>query len=52
VQNSVANWLNDAAKTKPQWVQQLTDLWFAESHPATAAKARDYICKRARRNLQ
>ena len=47
VQNSVANWLNDAAKTQPQWVDEVCGRWLDESPaPQTA-----YIVKRARRSL-
>ena len=47
VQNSVANWLNDAAKTQPDWVQETCDRWARESRAAETA----YIVKRARRSL-
>ncbi|HSW19195.1 MAG TPA: DNA alkylation repair protein [Ramlibacter sp.] len=47
VQNSVANWLNDAARTQPDWVQALCRRWEAESVlPATR-----YIVRRARRSF-
>jgi len=47
VQNSVANWLNDAAKTNAEWVLNLTEKWLAQS----TSKETAYICKRARRNI-
>lgn len=47
VQNSVANWLNDAAKTAPDFVRTITLKWQLESpSPHTT-----YIVKRATRNL-
>ncbi len=47
VQDSVANWLNDAAKDRPDWVRGVTDRWAA----ASDTKATAYIVKRARRSL-
>jgi len=47
VQNSVANWLNDASKTQPEWVHGVCERWSAESPaPETA-----YIVRRAARSL-
>ena len=47
VRNSVANWLNDASKTQPQWVEKTCLRWERESRtPETA-----YIVRRARRSM-
>ncbi len=47
VQNSVGNWLNDAAKTQPDFVRQLCQSWLKQSdHAATR-----YIVKRGQRSL-
>jgi 3-methyladenine DNA glycosylase AlkC len=46
VQNSVGNWLNDAARARPGWVRSVCAAWRLSS--ATAATA--WIVKRALRN--
>ena len=48
VQNSVANWLNDASKTQGPWVDQTCERWLCESE----AVATRYIVQRARRTLR
>lgn len=48
VQDSVANWLNDAGKTRPEFTLATTARWQAMSDSAATA----YIVKRARRSLK
>jgi 3-methyladenine DNA glycosylase AlkC len=48
VQDSVGNWLNDAAKTNPSWVKTLCKQWLSESPSGETA----CICKRALRSIQ
>lgn len=47
VRNSVANWLNDASRTQPEWVCELCAQWTRES--ATAETA--HIARRALRTV-
>lgn len=47
VQNSIANWLNDASKTQPQFVMDICTQWQKES----ASKETAYIVKRALRSI-
>jgi len=49
VQDSVANWLNDAAKSQPEWVRNVCRDWF-RNDPGNSACC--YIVKRAQRNLR
>jgi 3-methyladenine DNA glycosylase AlkC len=48
VQNSVANWLNDASKTKPEFVIEICKRWKKESNSKETA----YIVGRALRTLE
>lgn len=47
VQDSVANWINDAAKTRPDWAVELCDRWGAASDDVATAR----IITRALRSL-
>ena len=47
VQDSVSNWLNDAAKHDEAWVRILTKRWLQESDAAATAR----ICRRALRSV-
>jgi 3-methyladenine DNA glycosylase AlkC len=48
VQNSVANWLNDAAKTQPDWVREVCARW----NRGRVAPATRYIVRRAQRSIE
>ena len=47
VQDSVSNWLNDAAKSKPDWVRNLVDGWADGCDDRHTLR----ICRRATRSI-
>jgi 3-methyladenine DNA glycosylase AlkC len=48
VRDSVSNWLNDAAKSRPEWVQIVCKRWLLESNVPETIK----LCARAQRSLK
>jgi 3-methyladenine DNA glycosylase AlkC len=48
VQDSVSNWLNDAAKTRPDWVRDLVESWADDCDDRNTLR----ICKRAMRSVK
>lgn len=52
VQDSVANWINDAAKSRPDWARELCARWLAEADPARGAgPATERIVSRGLRTI-
>jgi 3-methyladenine DNA glycosylase AlkC len=47
VRDSVGNWLNDAARSAPEWVLEVCSLW----RRTNDSRATAYICRRALRRL-
>lgn len=47
VQDSVANWLNDASKSRPEWVKAVCESWSASTRDARTAR----ICRRGMRSI-
>jgi 3-methyladenine DNA glycosylase AlkC len=48
VQDSVGNWLNDASKSRPEWVEETCSAWSAEAVDNASTKR---VCKRGMRSL-
>lgn len=48
VRDSVANWLNDASKTRPDWVKEVCAAWLKRS----SSKETAYIVNKAMRTIQ
>jgi len=48
VQNSCANWLNDAGKTQPLWVTSFCEQWQSRGQ----SEALTYVIRRALRNIE
>jgi 3-methyladenine DNA glycosylase AlkC len=52
VQLAVGNWLNDASKSRPEWVIEVCRRWSAEGNPHTAAITRRGLRTLARQRVK